>query len=154
MKKSDRGADSDHVTLTLGERQSMANALVGREFPCQLCGAGLEICISKRLKPYTTCLKCGVQNFYRGKEGIRRLSEILDSHLLITANESSVDAVVILYNRIQLLRAQRKGLAAKKLFYLADPDLENAILAVDKEIERMQGDLKKIAKKSRQEQNK
>jgi hypothetical protein len=154
MKKSNRGADSDHVTLTLEERQSMANALVGREFPCQLCGAGLEICISKRLKPYTTCLKCGVQNFYRGKEGIRRLSEILDSHLLITANESSVDAVVILYNRIQLLRAQRKGLAAKKLFYLADPDLENAILAVDKEIERMQGDLKKIAKKPRQEQNK
>jgi len=154
MKKSGRGADSDHVTLTLEEKQSMANALVGREFPCQLCGAGLEICISKRLKPYTTCLKCGVQNFYRGQKGIHRLREILDSHLLITANESSVDAVVILYNRIQLLRAQRKGLAAKKLFYLADPDLENAILAVDKEIERMQGDLKKIAKKPRQEQNK
>jgi hypothetical protein len=152
MSKSDRGADSDHVTLTLEERQSMANALVGREFPCQLCGAGLKICISKRLKPYTTCLKCGVQNFYRGQKGILRLREILDSHLLITANESSVDTVVLLYNQIQLLSAQ--GLAARKLFYLSDPDLENAILAVDNEIERMQGDLKKIANKSRQEQNK
>jgi hypothetical protein len=152
MSKSDRGADSDHVTLTLEERQSMANALVGREFPCQLCGAGLKICISKRLKPYTTCLKCGVQNFYRGQKGILRLREILDSHLLITANESSVDTVVLLYNQIQLLSAQ--GLAARKLFYLSDPDLENAILAVDNEIERMQGELKRIAKKSRQEQNK
>ena len=154
MKKPGRSADSDHVTLTLEERQSTASALVGREFPCQLCGAGLEICISKRLKPYTTCLKCGVQNFYRGQEGIRRLREILDSHLLISASESSVDTVVLLYNQIQLLRAQRKGLAAKKLFYLSDPDLENALLAVDNEIERMQGELEKIAKKSRQEKNK
>ena len=154
MKKSDRRADSDHVTLTLGERQSTANALIGREFPCQLCGVGLEIRISKKLKPYTTCLNCGVQNFYRGKKGIRRLREILDSQLLISASESSVDTVVLLYNQIQLLRAQRKGLAAKKLFYLSDPDLENAILAVDNEIERMQGDLEKIAKKSRREKNK
>jgi hypothetical protein len=84
----------------------------------------------------------------------RRLREILDSHLLITANESSVDTVVLLYNQIQLLHAQRKGLAAKKLFCLSDPDLENAILAVDNEIERMQGELKRIAKKSRQEQKK
>ena len=154
MSKSDRGADSDHVTLTLGERQSMADALAGREFPCQLCGAGLEIRISRKLKPYTTCLTCGVQNFYRGKKGIRRLREILDSHLLITANESSVDTVVLLFNRIQQLRAQRKELAARKVFYLSDPDLANAILAVDNEIEQMQGDLAKIAKKSRREKNK
>lgn len=154
MNRSNRGADGDHVTLTLGERQSMANELVGREFPCQLCGAGLEICISKRLKPYTTCLRCGVQNFYRGQKGIRRLREILDSKLLVTANESSVDDIVLLYNRIQLLRAQRKGLEGKKVFYLSDPDLDNAILAVDNEIEQMQGDLAKIAKKSRQEKNK
>ena len=154
MKKSDRRADSDHVTLTLGERQSTANALIGRKFPCQLCGAGLEICISKRLKPYTTCLECGVQNFYRGQKGISRLREVLDSHLLISANESSVDTVVLLYNQIQLLRAQRKGLAGKKLFYLSDPDLENALLTVDNEIERMQGELKRIAQKSRQEQKK
>jgi len=95
-----------------------------------------------------------VQNFYRGKKGIRRLREILDSHLLITANESSVDTVVLLFNRIQQLRAQRKELAARKVFYLSDPDLANAILAVDNEIEQMQGDLAKIAKKSRREKNK
>jgi hypothetical protein len=154
MNRSDRDADPDNVTLTLAERQSMADALVGREFPCQLCGAGLEIRISRKLKPYTTCLECGVQNFYRGKKGIRRLREILDSQLLITANESRVDTVVVLFNRIQQLRAQRKGLAARKVFFLSDPDLENAILAVDNEIERMQGDLEKIAKKSGREKNK
>ena len=132
----------------------MANTLIGREFPCQLCGAALKIRISKKLKPYTTCLGCGVQNFYRGQEGIRRLLEILDSHLFMTANESSVDTVVLLYNHIQLLRAQRKGLATKKVFYFSDPDLENAILAVDNQIEQMQGDLAKIAKNSQQEKNK
>lgn len=154
MNASDRGADADNVTLTLEERQSMADALAGREFPCQLCGSSLEIRISRKLKPYTTCLKCGVQNFYRGKKGICRLREILDSHLLITANESSMDNVVLLFNRIQQLRAQKKELAARKVLFFSDPDLANAILAVDNEIERMQGDLAKIAKKSRREKNK
>jgi hypothetical protein len=154
MNKPDRGAGADNVTLTLEERQSMADALAGREFPCQLCGAGLEIRISRKLKPYTTCLKCGVQNFYRGKTGIRRLREILDSHLLIKANGSSVDTAVLLFNRIQQLHTQKKELTARKVLIFSDPDLANAILAVDNEIEQMQGDLAKLAKRSRREKNK
>jgi hypothetical protein len=154
MNKSVRGADADNVTLTLEERKSMADALAGRQFPCQLCGAGLEIRISRKLKPYTTCLKCGVQNFYRGKIGIYRLRKILDSHLLITANESSVDTVMLLFNRIQQLRAQKKELTGRKALIISDPDLANAILAVDNEIEQMQGDLAKLARKSRREKNK
>ena len=135
MSESGQDDETDHVTLTLQERKSMADALAGRKFPCQLCGTGLEIRISRKLKPYTTCLSCGVQNLYRGKKGIRRLREILDSDLLITANEASFDSAVLLFNRMQQLRAQKKELTAKRGFVFSDSDLQNTILVVDDDIE-------------------
>jgi len=148
MSESSDGRKADNVTLTLAERKSAADQLAGRRFPCQLCGTGLEIRISRKLKPYTTCLSCGVQNFYRGKKGIRRLQKILDSHLFIAGDESSVDTAVLLFNRVQQLRALKKELTQKQAFVFSDSDLQNTIRVVDNEIERMQGELAKLARKS------
>jgi hypothetical protein len=153
MAESGRGHQHRNVTLTLEEKKSIADALAGRKFPCQLCGNALEICISRKLKPYTTCLRCGIQNFYRGKEGILRLREILDSNVLITANNSKADTAVVVFNRIQQLRTQKKELTGKS-FILFNRDFENVIRAVDNEIERMQGELEKQARKSSPEKNK
>src|SRR5713101_7123146 len=110
IAKSSRGDGADNVNVTLEEKESTASALACRKFPCQPCGAGLGIRISRRQKPYTLCLECGIQNFYRGKQGIRRLWELLDSQVLMTGTESSVDTAILLFNRIQQLRAQRKEL--------------------------------------------
>ncbi len=154
MANPSRGDDADNVNVTLEEKESTASTLAGRKFPCQLCGAGLEIRISRTQKPYTTCLACAVQNFYRGKQGIRRLRELLDSHVLITGTESSVDTAILLFNRIQQLRAQKKELKARKGLILRDSDLENAILVVDNEMERVQGELKRLGRKTGREKKK
>ncbi len=154
MAKSSRGDDADNVNVTLEENESTASALAGRKFPCQLCGAGLGIRISRRQKPYTVCLECGIQNFYRGKQGIRRLWELLDSQVLMTGTESSVDTAILLFNRIQQLRAQRKELKARKGLIFRDRGLENAILVVDNEMERVQGELKRLGRKTSREKTK
>jgi len=154
MANPSRGDDADNVNVTLAEKESTASTLAGSKFPCQLCGAGLEVRISTKQKPYTVCLDCGIQNFYRGKQGIRRLRELLDSNVLITGTGSSVDTAILLFNRIQQLRAQRKELKARKGLIFRDRDLENAILVVDNEIERVQGELKRFGRKTSREKKK
>jgi hypothetical protein len=154
MAKPSRGDDPANVNVTLQEKESTASTLAGRKFPCQLCGAGLEIRISRTQKPYTVCLECGIQNFYRGKQGIQRLRELLDSHLLMTGTGSVVDTAILLFNRIQGLRAQKKELKARKGLIFHDSDLENAILVVDNEMERVQGELKRLGRKTGREKKK
>jgi hypothetical protein len=44
-----------------------------------------------------------------------------------------------LYNRLEQLRSQRKELTSKQGIFFRDEDLDNAIEAIDKEIERTQG---------------
>ena len=129
-----------------------ARELVTREkFPCPVCGKGMEIRVSIKRKPYCICDDCGIQLFFRGKRGIRRLRRLLDSDLLITGNESKVDQAVLLFNRIQQLSVQKKRLKAKRGLILSNPDLENAILTVDNEIERLQGELAKLAGKTKKD---
>src|SRR5713101_1587053 len=99
-------------------------------------------------------MECGIQNFYRGKQGIRRLRELLDSHVLMTGTESNVDTAILLFNRIQQLREQRKELKARKGLIFPDSDLENAILVVDNEMERVQGELKRLGRKTGREKKK
>jgi hypothetical protein len=55
---------------------------------------------------------------------------------------------VILFNRIQQLRAQRSELAVGQGSIVRNLDLENALCAVDDEIERLQSDLAKLRGKT------
>jgi hypothetical protein len=88
----------------------------------------------------------GVQVFFRGKIAIRRLTEIVNSGLLIAGTGSNTESAVILFNRIQQLREQRKQLQVKQGLISVDSDLRNAISAVDGEISYVQGELTKLAR--------
>jgi hypothetical protein len=107
---------------------------------------GMEIRFTrkKNSKPYTTCLACGIQTFFRGQVGIQRLTEIVKSGMFIAGKGSKTELAVILFNRIQQLRAQKIELEGKQGLIILDPDLNNAIRAVDNEIKDVQGELGKL----------
>jgi hypothetical protein len=136
MSKALHPPDTDNVYVTLAQTGPEESPLLGKQFPCCVCGAGLEIRFTrkKNSKPYTICLACGIQVFFRGKIAIQRLTEIVNSGLLIAGRGSNTESAVILFNRIQRLRAQKAELEGKQGLIILDPDLENAIRAVDKDI--------------------
>jgi hypothetical protein len=140
--------DSDNINVTLAQAGSKESPLLGKQFPCCVCGAGLQIRFTRKKnpKPYTIRLACGVQVFFRGKIAIQRLTEIVNSGLLIAGAGSNTESAVILLNRIQQLRAQKTELEGKQGLIIHDPDLKNAIRAVDNEIKILQGELAKLAR--------
>jgi len=142
-------SNPDNVNVTLESPGIQGDPLFGKEYPCCLCGNALEILFTRKKKPYTTCLSCGIQTFFRGKTGIKRLVEIVSSSILIAGNGSKTELPVILFNRIQQLRGQKKNLEETQGLIIRDPDLENAIRAVDNEIQRVQGELNKLARRNR-----
>ena len=75
--------------------------------------------------------QCGIQIFFRGKTGIRRLTEILNSDKLNVGNTLEALPAVILFNRIAQMRLQKEELEAKQGLIMRDPDLDNAIRAID-----------------------
>jgi len=144
-KSALRRSSRSNVNATLEPPDTQENPFAGKEFPCSICGNGLEIRITRKNKPYTLCLDCGIQTFFRRKEGITRLLDILNSRSLISGNASEPSLAVILFNRIQQLHAQKKKLTDKQGFILPDPDLQNAIRVVENEIKRVQQELSKLA---------
>src|SRR5713226_5474662 len=91
--------DSANVDVTLARTGPQESPLLGKQFPCCVCGLGLEIRFTRKKnpKPYTICLACGVQAFFRGKIAIRRLTEIVNSGLLIAGKGSNTESAVILF---------------------------------------------------------
>jgi hypothetical protein len=150
MGKLDRGSSTGNVNVTL-DRQSQGGPFAGQTFPCCICSARLDIPLSKRGKPYCTCVPCGIQIFFRGKTGIRRLMDILDSGNLTQGTACDTAPAIILYNRILQLRSQKKELEEKQGLIIRDPDLENAIHVIDNEIKCVQGELEKLSRKHRVE---
>ncbi len=126
----------------------------GSEFPCLVCGTGLEIRLSRKGKPYCVCDSCGIQVFFRGKTGIHRLRELVDTKSLIVGKESETDKALVLYNHVQQLRGRKKKLEEKRGLFSRDEVLEITIQAVDKEIERVQGELEKLASRPGRKENK
>lgn len=93
----------------------------------------------------SSCLGCGIQTFFRGKAGIKRLTEIVNSQILISGNGSEAELAVVLFNRIKQLQAQKKQLAEKQGVILPDPDLKNAIRVVENEVKNVQDELSQLA---------
>lgn len=145
--------ESDNVHVTLPQTGILRSPLLGKQFPCCLCGMEMEIRFTrkKNSKPYTTCLACGIQTFFRGQIAIQRLTGIVKSGMFITGNGSKTELAVILFNRIQQLRAQKTELEGKQGLIILDPDLKNAISAVDNEIKDVQGELGKLGRKTSRE---
>jgi predicted RNA-binding Zn-ribbon protein involved in translation (DUF1610 family)/uncharacterized small protein (DUF1192 family) len=120
----------------------------GKVFPCPVCGAAHKIRIARTGKPYFHCDLCGIQLFFRGRSGITRLRELLKSGTLIAGNESRASAAIILYNRLQQLKADKRELEKKQGVFFRNEDLDNAIAAVQNEIEKVQAELKETARKN------
>jgi hypothetical protein len=143
-----------NVNVTLGPSGPLPGELETKEFPCPLCGAGLPIHFSKRRKPYFTCNLCGVQIFVRGKAGIARLNEMANAGILVSGKEESASHGINLLNRLEQLKLQRKELKAKSGIIFTDANVENVILLVDVEMEKVQGELARIAIKTESDTNK
>ena len=90
--------DSDNVNVTLGLSGSIGEKLLGKEFPCPLCGASMPIRLTRKQKPYCHCLSCMLQLFFRGKIAIHRLEKMIESGILISGDNSSIDMAITLYN--------------------------------------------------------
>jgi DNA-directed RNA polymerase subunit RPC12/RpoP len=134
-------SDQANVNVTLG----ILEELTGKEFPCPLCGAGLPILASKRRKPYFVCNVCGMQVFVRGKVGILKLKQMVDSGILVSGrNHSSMHGIALL-NRLKSLKLQRNDLQWKQGIFLKDQNVENAIRIVDAEIEKIERELANLA---------
>jgi DNA-directed RNA polymerase subunit RPC12/RpoP len=134
-----------NVNVTLGLFDPDLGELAEKEFPCPLCGAGLPIRASKRRKPYFTCNDCGVQIFVRGKAGIARLNEMAQAGVLIAATKESASHGINLLNRLEQLKLQKHELERKHGIVFKDENVGNALRLVDAEIEKVEGELAKIA---------
>jgi hypothetical protein len=137
-----------NVNITLEDPDDAQNNMLGKFFPCPVCGASLGIRIARTQKPYCVCIDCGIQIFFRGKAGILRLKKIIENELLIAGKDSNASIASVLFNRIQHLKRQKTDLEVKQGLIIRDPDLKNAIRAVDIEIERVQGELEKLGRKT------
>jgi hypothetical protein len=114
-------------------------------FPCPLCGAALELRQSRVNKPYSVCIPCGIQIFFRGKTGISRLRMFLDRGQSAANPIAPAAPAVIAFNRLEQLRAQKSELEHKRPLIFADEDLEHAISAIDAEIAQAQIALAQLA---------
>jgi predicted RNA-binding Zn-ribbon protein involved in translation (DUF1610 family) len=143
-----------NVNVTLGPAVGALGKLNEMEFPCPLCGAGLPIRTSKRQKPYFICDLCGVQTFVRRKEGIARLNEMANAGILISGKKESASHGINLLNRLEQLKLQREDLKERRGIIFTDENVQNVIRIVDVEIEKVQGELARIAIKTESDTNK
>jgi hypothetical protein len=134
-----------NVNVPLEKPDSKPNKIAGRGFPCPVCAVNLPIRIARTQKPYCVCMDCGIQMFFRGRVGIARLQAILQDNMLVAGSWSGANTAELLFNRIQHLKQRKSELTYKQRLMFPDPDLENAIRAVDNEIARVQGELAKSA---------
>ena len=143
-----------NVNVTLDPLDEALAEILGDEFPCPLCGAGLPIRRTIRQKPYCTCNDCGIQLFVRGKKGIARLRKLVRKGILISFSGESASDGIALLNRLEQLKLQKRDLIFKRPLIFSDQNVENAIDLVDAEIETVQGELSKIASLKRKELDK
>ena len=134
--------------VTLENENKQADEPRGKPFACPLCGVALPIGISQKQKPYCVCNVCGIQLFFRGKAGIKRLQELLRMEKPVAEEFPGTTVAVSLYNRLEQLKQQRKELENKQGLFLRDRDLDNAITAIGAEIRLLQSQLEKARKEA------
>src|SRR5205807_2351124 len=111
--------------------------LVGKLFPCPVCYTGLPLKMSKRDKPYCTCLECGIQIFFRGQTGVLRLAKLVDDEKRVAIEFSGHVRAISLYNRLQGLKRQKQRLEDQQWPLLPNKDLDKVIEALNEEIKRV-----------------
>ena len=135
-----------HVTLEIQDNQ--AEELRGKPFACPLCGMVLPVKIARTQKPYCVCLLCGIQIFFRGKAGIKRLRDLLRMEKPVAEEIPGSTVAVNLYNQLEKLKRQRDELEQQQGIIFKDHDLANAVIAIEAEIKKVQSSLEKVKRKA------
>jgi hypothetical protein len=117
-----------------------------KPFPCPVCNLALRIKISRKQKPYCMCLECGLQIFFRGQVGIQRLHQMIRSEEAVAAEFNGPARALSLFNHLQHLKRQRKGLEDQQGLFSFDRDRQRVIEALDGEIERVRTELENASK--------
>lgn len=154
MNESDLKRSSANVNVTLRKFQKVQSEFEGRQFPCPLCSVGLPLHNSKRNKPYCTCNGCGIQVFFRGREGISRLRKLAQQDILASTPVNSSANATALYNRLKALELKKRELQGKQGIIFRDTHLENTIEIIEAEIKFVQGALAQLAEKMKNSENK
>jgi hypothetical protein len=89
------------------------------------------------------CLECGIQIFFRGQEGIKRLHQMIRTEEAVAAEFNGPARAIFLYNRLQDLKRQRNGLEDQQGIIFRDSDRDRVIAALEAEIGRVQTELEK-----------
>ena len=76
------------------------------------------------------------------------------SEILISAKEESAAHGISLLNRLEQLKLQKSDLEMKQGIFFPDENVTNAISLVDAEIETVESELARLAKKTERETNK
>ena len=119
----------------------------GKNFPCPVCSSALPLRSARTQKPYCHCDPCGIQLFFRGKNGIRRLRDLLASGALT----SGVSRATVLLDRVEQLKEQKGKLEDRQGFFFPNRDLESAIAALDGEIDNVRAELAELSKNKRRD---
>ena len=83
-------------------------------FPCPVCNMALRIKISQKQKPYCMCLECGIQIFFRGQVGIKRLHEMIRSEEAVAAEVLGPARAISRYNHLQHLKRQKRAFESEQ----------------------------------------
>jgi len=129
-------------------QDSSAEDLQGKPFGCPLCGMVLLVKIARTQKPYCVCDLCGIQIFFRGKAGIKRLRDLLRMEKPVPEEIPGSTLAVNLYNRLGKLKQQRDELEQQQGIIFKDHDLANAIVAIEAEIKKVQSSLEKVKREA------
>ncbi len=116
-------------------------------FPCPTCKQLRTVLLTKRQKPYVTCNDCEVQVFIRGKEGIRRMREML-GHGELSGN---VRGLAPLLEYGTFLRGRLREIHREKPLLGKNQNLETEEKLVEAELARVRKVLESELKETRRQ---
>jgi hypothetical protein len=87
------------------------------------------------------CLQCGIQIFFRGQEGIKKLYRLIRSENVEPAHLEDDNDSFAVFNRLQHLKQQKAWLEEKQTGFSFDRDRQRVIEIVDVEIARLRSKL-------------
>lgn len=102
-------------------------------FACPTCKKLRTVSLTKRQKPYFICNECGVQVFFRGKEGIRRFREMMGTAEM----PGGIRGLAPIMEYAEFLRKRRRQIRREKPILEKDQSLEVEEKLVENEIVRV-----------------
>ncbi len=108
-------------------------------FPCPICQGLRNVEITKNKKPYIKCNDCGVQLFVRGKEGIRKMGEIVGARK-IKGDSQQLIKRLDLFN---ILKERLKEIENEQPFLGTNSDLDLQEKAIKNQLAKLRSNMKK-----------